>query len=96
MKTRVGIIGATGYTGLELLRFLIHHPEIEITALTSQKYAGAQTFDLKMLAFMKSGIRSIPLRICFPNRSMDFLSFIGTRFKKRKLLEIQVAILQGH
>jgi len=42
MKTRVGIIGATGYTGLELIRFLIHHPEIEITALTSQKYAGVE------------------------------------------------------
>ncbi len=40
MKTRVGIIGATGYTGVELLRLLGHHPEIEITALTSQKYAG--------------------------------------------------------
>jgi N-acetyl-gamma-glutamyl-phosphate reductase len=42
MKTKVGIVGATGYTGLELLRFLIHHPEIEITALTSQKYAGVE------------------------------------------------------
>ncbi len=42
MKTKVGIIGATGYTGLELLRFLIHHPEVEITALTSQKYAGLE------------------------------------------------------
>jgi N-acetyl-gamma-glutamyl-phosphate reductase len=42
MKRRVGIVGATGYTGLELLRFLIHHPEIEITALTSQKYAGVE------------------------------------------------------
>ncbi|MGZ3537792.1 MAG: N-acetyl-gamma-glutamyl-phosphate reductase [Thermodesulfobacteriota bacterium] len=42
MKTKVGIIGATGYTGLELLRFLIHHPQIEITALTSQKYAGVE------------------------------------------------------
>jgi N-acetyl-gamma-glutamyl-phosphate reductase len=42
MKTKVGIIGATGYTGLELLRFLIHHPEIEIMALTSQKYAGVE------------------------------------------------------
>jgi N-acetyl-gamma-glutamyl-phosphate reductase len=40
MKTKVGIIGATGYTGLELLRFLVRHPEIEITVLTSQKYAG--------------------------------------------------------
>jgi N-acetyl-gamma-glutamyl-phosphate reductase len=42
MKTKVGIIGATGYTGLELLRFLIHHPQIEIAALTSQKYAGVE------------------------------------------------------
>jgi N-acetyl-gamma-glutamyl-phosphate reductase len=40
MKTRVGIVGATGYTGLELLRLLIRHPKIEVTALTSQKYAG--------------------------------------------------------
>ena len=42
MKTRVGIVGSTGYTGLELLRLLIRHPEIEVTALTSQKYAGMQ------------------------------------------------------
>jgi N-acetyl-gamma-glutamyl-phosphate reductase len=40
MKTRIGIIGATGYTGVELLRLLLHHPEVEVTALTSQKYAG--------------------------------------------------------
>jgi len=40
VKTRVGIIGATGYTGQELLRLLVRHPEIELTVLTSQKYAG--------------------------------------------------------
>ncbi len=40
MKTKVGIIGATGYTGVEILRLLLHHPEVEVTALTSQKYAG--------------------------------------------------------
>ena len=42
MKTKIGIIGATGYTGVELLRLLLHHPEVEVTALTSQKYAGVQ------------------------------------------------------
>jgi N-acetyl-gamma-glutamyl-phosphate reductase len=42
MKTRLGIIGATGYTGLELLRLLLHHPEVEVTALTSQRYAGVE------------------------------------------------------
>jgi len=40
MKTRVGIIGATGYTGVELLRLLLGHPEVEVTVVTSQKYAG--------------------------------------------------------
>jgi len=40
MKTKVAIIGATGYTGVELLRLLLAHPEAEITALTSQKYIG--------------------------------------------------------
>jgi N-acetyl-gamma-glutamyl-phosphate reductase len=42
MKTRVGVIGATGYTGVELLRLLLLHPEVEVTALTSQKYAGTE------------------------------------------------------
>lgn len=40
MKTKVAIIGATGYTGVELLRLLLRHPGVEVTALTSQKYAG--------------------------------------------------------
>ena len=39
MKMRVGIIGATGYTGVELLRLLLLHPKVEVTVLTSQKYA---------------------------------------------------------
>lgn len=37
---RVGIAGATGYTGVELIRLLVDHPEVEITVLTSQQYAG--------------------------------------------------------
>lgn len=42
MKTRVGVIGATGYTGAELLRLLLNHPEVEVTVLTSRKYAGVR------------------------------------------------------
>jgi len=33
---RVAILGATGYTALELLKILLRHPEAEITALTSR------------------------------------------------------------
>ena len=33
----VGIMGATGYTALELLKILLRHPEVKITALTSRQ-----------------------------------------------------------
>lgn len=36
----VGIVGATGYAGLELLRLLSSHPQVRITALTSRQEAG--------------------------------------------------------
>jgi len=33
---KVGIVGGTGYTGAELIRLLINHSEVEITAVTSR------------------------------------------------------------
>lgn len=36
----VGIIGGSGYTGVELARILCNHPEVKITAATSRQYAG--------------------------------------------------------
>lgn len=37
---RVSIVGSTGYTGGELLRYLVRHPDITVTHLTSESYAG--------------------------------------------------------
>ena len=37
---KVGIVGASGYTGGELLRILARHPEVEIACITSRKHAG--------------------------------------------------------
>lgn len=37
---KAGIVGATGYTGVELLRLLIQHPEVEIAVITSRSEAG--------------------------------------------------------
>jgi N-acetyl-gamma-glutamyl-phosphate reductase len=46
-KVKVGIVGASGYSGEELVRLLLTHPHVELTALTSRQYAGqtvAQVF----------------------------------------------------
>jgi N-acetyl-gamma-glutamyl-phosphate reductase len=40
VKTRVGILGASGYGGAELLRRFLHHPEVEVTAMGSRQYEG--------------------------------------------------------
>ena len=37
---KVGIVGGTGYTGIELLRILARHPQSELVAITSRKDAG--------------------------------------------------------
>jgi N-acetyl-gamma-glutamyl-phosphate reductase len=37
---KVGVVGGTGYTGVELLRLLAQHPEVELAAITSRGEAG--------------------------------------------------------
>ena len=37
---RIGIVGGTGYTGVELLRMLATHPGVEVSCLTSRSEAG--------------------------------------------------------
>src|SRR5262245_46731614 len=39
-KAKIGVLGASGYTGAELLRLLIRHPSVEIVLLTADRRAG--------------------------------------------------------
>ncbi len=43
---KVGIYGASGYTGQELLRLLLRHPQAQVVALTSRRYAGVPVADI--------------------------------------------------
>jgi len=43
---KVGIVGGTGYTGVELLRLLVKHPEAEVSVITSRAEAGTPVTDL--------------------------------------------------
>ncbi len=45
-KIKVGIVGGTGYTGVELLRLLSLHPHVELTAITSRGDAGLPVADM--------------------------------------------------
>ena len=50
---RVSIVGASGYTGGDLLRILLFHPEVEIQQVTSERHAG------KMVSVLHPNLRKI-------------------------------------
>lgn len=43
---RVGIVGGTGYTGLELMRLLARHPQVQLQVITSRSQEGVAVSDL--------------------------------------------------
>jgi N-acetyl-gamma-glutamyl-phosphate reductase len=43
---KIGIVGASGYTGVELARLLVNHPDVELTVATSRQYAGRMLSDV--------------------------------------------------
>ena len=63
---KAGIVGGTGYTGVELLRLLAAHPQVELTVITSRGEAGRPVADLfpnlrghVSLRFTEPGERSL-------------------------------------
>ncbi|MEM9928795.1 MAG: N-acetyl-gamma-glutamyl-phosphate reductase [Bacteroidota bacterium] len=46
MKHKIGIIGGGGYTAGELLRILVHHPEVEITYVQSESQQGKAIYEV--------------------------------------------------
>jgi N-acetyl-gamma-glutamyl-phosphate/LysW-gamma-L-alpha-aminoadipyl-6-phosphate reductase len=50
---RVSIVGASGYTGGEILRILLFHPEVEIQQVTSERHAG------KLVSSLHPNLRKI-------------------------------------
>ena len=65
MPTRVAIVGASGYSGEELVRLLLNHPHVELTAVTSRQSAG-QTI-AQVFPKFASHPRSKTLRFIEPN-----------------------------
>ncbi|MBR6634716.1 MAG: N-acetyl-gamma-glutamyl-phosphate reductase, partial [Clostridia bacterium] len=46
MKIKAAVIGATGYAGAELVRLLLKHPNVELTALCSKSFEGQKLSDI--------------------------------------------------
>jgi N-acetyl-gamma-glutamyl-phosphate reductase len=45
-RAKVGVLGASGYTGSECVRLLLRHPRVEIALLTAERRAGQEMRDV--------------------------------------------------
>ncbi|MGA2110616.1 MAG: N-acetyl-gamma-glutamyl-phosphate reductase [Anaerolineales bacterium] len=57
---RVSIVGASGYTGGELLRILLFHPQVEVAQATSERNAGLYVHSLHPNLRKKTELRFVP------------------------------------
>jgi len=70
-SVRVGVIGASGYTGAELLRLLSGHPGAEITMATADRSAGRLITDVYPQLTTLHGVRFAPLNPAAVARQAD-------------------------
>jgi N-acetyl-gamma-glutamyl-phosphate reductase len=60
-KVRVAVAGGTGYTGVELLRLLFLHPDVDVRRITSEQYAGKPLEEVYPSFRGRGGVRLEPL-----------------------------------
>ena len=54
--SKVGIIGATGYVGIELLRLLLNHPFVTVEAISSSSFKGEEIASVYKMLFHKTNL----------------------------------------
>ena len=81
---RVGILGAAGYTGGELIRLLITHPEVKIVFANSESNAGNKVYDVHEGLL---GDTELEFTSAMPFDQVDLIFFCfghGQKFTARK------------
>ncbi|MFI9815805.1 N-acetyl-gamma-glutamyl-phosphate reductase [Saccharothrix variisporea] len=73
-KVRVAVVGATGYTGAELVRLLLDHPHVELAFLSSERSAG------KPVDRVLSSVRNHPAAAGLKLRPLAELSDVDMAF----------------
>ena len=89
---RAGIIGASGYTGVELSRLLSRHPKVEIAVATSRQYAG------KMLSEVYPSLTGVTGLVCedvVPENLVDRVDVLFTAVPHQTAMDIVPIFLEA-
>lgn len=72
-KVQVGIVGATGYTGSELARFLLVHPHVTLAGISSESYAGKPFSEVHSLFQSICDQKLVTARELLDNRDIELV-----------------------
>jgi len=88
---RVGIVGATGYTGLDLVRLLLRHPQIKMTTLTSERYVGQPIWKVFPSVMKETDLVCQALDVGTLSKSCDF---VFTALPHKTAMEVVPGLIQ--
>ncbi|WP_298272845.1 N-acetyl-gamma-glutamyl-phosphate reductase [Geobacter sp.] len=88
---KVAVVGASGYTGVELLRLLHSHPEVAVTCITSEQSAGKPVADVFPTLRKRYGQILENLE---PVRVADKADFIFTALPHKAAMEVVPTFLR--
>ena len=88
---RVGIVGATGYTGLDLVRLLLRHPQIKMTTLTSERYVGQPIWKVFPSVMKETDLVCQALDVGTLSKSCDF---VFTALPHKTAMEVVPSLIQ--
>lgn len=89
---KVGIIGASGYTGAELLRILYGHPEVEVAYVTAHTYAGEKVTALYPHLHVYGGER---YREFDPQEALSMAGFHFIALPHGRSMQVVPPLLEG-
>ncbi len=92
MKITVAVIGASGYSGLELVRLLSQHPQVKITVVTSERYARQPLDRLFPSLLPRLNILLEPLQ---PEKIVKKADFIFTALPHKEAMEVMPFFMQS-
>lgn len=91
MKKRIGVVGATGYTGLELIRLLLRHPYVQLSALTAERYIGQPIWKVFPSLLKEINLTCQPLEA---DPLAERCDFIFTALPHKAAMEVVPSFLQ--
>jgi len=88
---KVAIVGASGYTGVELIRLLLNHPQVEIACVTSEQSAGKRISDVFPSLRSRCDLVLEPIE---PVRVAQKADFVFTALPHKAAMEVVPTFLE--